>query len=94
MVLLLYVMVARSIFVMWEQPRGSTMEYHPRFQAFLKLKMLYRHHAKLWDFGGESEKGLWLYSQYPWIAEISNFCVVPDIRGPIASGSFTQSSID
>lgn len=74
MTLLLYVMVARSVFVIWEQPKGSAMEYHPRFQSFLKFRMLYRQYTKLWDYGADSEKGFWLYSQFRWIEQITQFC--------------------
>ena len=77
MVLLMYLLVARTIFVLWEQPKGSVMEAHPRFQEFLHFRKLHRAFARLWDFGGESEKGLWLYSPYNWVSDIEKYTTGP-----------------
>ena len=73
MCLLFYLLVARSILVIWEQPKGSLMEAHPRFQQMLKRWRIHRTFLKLSDFGAESEKGLWLYSQFPFVKHIDRY---------------------
>ena len=78
MCLLTYLLLAKSVLLLWEQPRGSLMEHHPRFVELTGRFRLFRHHCKLWQFGGESEKALWLYSQKPWLPELDNYSVTRD----------------
>jgi hypothetical protein len=72
------VVFAKSALLFWEQPRGSLMESHPRFQEMMQKFRLFRHHTKLWDFGGASEKALWMYSQKPWVVELDRYCIARD----------------
>jgi hypothetical protein len=72
MCLLSYLLLAKTVLILWEQPKGSMMEAHPRFAEMIRRTRLYRCHLTLWDFGGESAKPLWMYSQKPWLGELYN----------------------
>lgn len=68
-VVLLCLAVAKGVWWSLEQPKGSQLEYHHLFQAFLKL--LKRHgmsvrrtSTSLGWFGGETKKPLWIYSSF------------------------------
>ena len=45
-------------------------EMHPRFQEFIARVAVFRHHTRMEDFGGDTEKGLWLYSNSADISAI------------------------
>jgi hypothetical protein len=70
MCLLVYLMMAKTVLVLWEQPKGSMMESHPRFSELIAKFRMFRCYLTLWDFGGESAKPLWIYSQKPWVGEL------------------------
>jgi hypothetical protein len=72
-VLLLLVLAARGTFWVLEQPKGSLMEYHPRFQWLLRTLELFKKHITMKDFGKSSEKGTWLWTQHECINDIDNF---------------------
>jgi len=74
MVLHLYMLVARGVWWILEQPATSLLEDHPRFQAFLRQHTVYRGTIRMGAFGADSEKPTWLYSNHPWIREIDMLC--------------------
>ena len=49
------------------------MQHWPRFEWFISHRVVYRHSIRMKDFGGESTKQTWLYSNKPWLNEIDNF---------------------
>ena len=59
---LLWVAAALQIFWVLEQPKNSLMEALPAFQAFMKRVRTFRHHIKMIEYGGPTEKPTWLYS--------------------------------
>ena len=78
------VMVSRTILIIWlltargclwvlEQPSGSTMQYHPRFNELLTRVKIYRTHVRMCEFGGDSVKGTWLYSAHKLIGRIGSY---------------------
>jgi hypothetical protein len=74
-ILLVYLLLAHGAFFFIEQPKGSRQEWHDRFQDLFRKVRMYRHLTKLWSFGSPYEKCIWLYSPWPWIAEIDDFQV-------------------
>ena len=72
-VLLLYLCHSKGVFFMLENPRGSHLEKHPCFQALLRDIPIYRTCVELGDFGGNTAKAVWLYSNYPCIHELQAF---------------------
>ena len=73
MVLLLYLWTARCIFWLLEQPSGSLFERHPRMQIFLKSHKVYKVRVDLGDFGAATQKPVWLYSFYSFIAKLPDY---------------------
>eukprot|EP00959_Pyramimonas_sp_CCMP1952_P126461 2644902-Pyramimonas_sp.AAC.1 len=61
------------IFFILEQPRGSLMEWHPRFQEFIKSHKLYRVCVEMGRFGAQTAKPSWLYSAHEFIQELPNY---------------------
>ena len=55
--LLIIILASRGCWWVLEQPRGSLMEEHPAFQRMMALSPIYRHHVRMRQFGGSSEKG-------------------------------------
>lgn len=60
--LLCFLALARGIWVVMEQPRGSLLEHHPAMQLLLKLCQFWRKSIKMGDFAAPSQKDTWLYS--------------------------------
>jgi hypothetical protein len=71
--LILMICLAKGIFFVCEQPRGSLLERHPRFQALARRAGIVRKHIVMQDYGACSEKATWLYSSHPCIADIDLF---------------------
>jgi hypothetical protein len=71
--LIIMICLAKGIFFVCEQPRGSLLELHPRFQAMVKKVSLVRKHVVMKDFGGTSEKATWLYTTHRCIEDIDLF---------------------
>jgi hypothetical protein len=61
---LIIIMIAHALGCFWvlEQPRGSMMELHPRFQEVLKNIRAWRHSLSMQDYGAPSPKPTWLYA--------------------------------
>jgi len=70
MILILILLDGMGIFWVVEQPGGSMMQNYGRFEWFIRNRVVYRHHIHMKDFGGESPKPTWLYSNMPWINQI------------------------
>ena len=49
LVLMLWLLVSVGVCIVVEQPRGSLMEYHPRFQEFLRCNKMYRTSINMMD---------------------------------------------
>ena len=60
--ILLCVAFARGIFWVLEQPKGSLFQFHPSMQILFSLRKCFKRHLNMFDYGGESQKGTWLYS--------------------------------
>ena len=61
--LLLMICEAKRVFYILEQPQGSLLQFHPRFQEFLGMvRKLFRISVQMKDFGAPSQKSTWLYS--------------------------------
>ncbi len=61
---------ARGVFWIVEQPRGSYMEFHDRLQTFCRFVPVFRVHLEMRDYGADSEKGTWLYSNFKFIEQM------------------------
>ena len=69
-------LTARTLVILWiafalqawfivEQPKGSLMELHPCFQAFLARVRMFRYYMRMSEYGSPTEKPTWLYSSIP-----------------------------
>lgn len=73
LMLLAFIWISKGVFFVIEQPKGSLMDQHPRFQAFLRKFKIYRKYIAMADFGGETTKGSWLYSAHKFIHNLDDF---------------------
>ena len=74
LVLLLFIYEARGAWWLLEQPVGSLMIHHPRLQEFLQRGFsVWRTTVRMGCFGGDSAKPLWIYSNRPWVRELSMY---------------------
>lgn len=60
-------MVARCVLLLLlasarEQPRGSLLQHHVAFELLMRKIKVWRKYIRMSDYGGETEKGTWLYS--------------------------------
>lgn len=62
---LIILMIAQSLGCFWllEQPKGSMMELHPRFQEFMNMIPTWKHSIIMKDYGAPSQKPTWLYAR-------------------------------
>lgn len=67
-ILLILLAASRGIFWVLEQPRGSLLQHHVAFQLMTRKIKVWRKHIRMGDYGGETQKGTWLYSgvMMPW----------------------------
>eukprot|EP00969_Alexandrium_andersonii_P330191 14592100-Alexandrium_andersonii.AAC.1 len=77
---------SRGVFWILEQPLNSILEAHPRFVWLLRTMPIYRHFARMKDYGHDSEKGTWLYSGHAFIADIAKY------RAPNVAASTSVNS--
>jgi hypothetical protein len=73
--LIIMICLAKGVFFVCEQPRGSLLQLHPKFQRLVKTVNLVRKHIFMKDFGGKSDKPTWLYTTHPCIDDIDLFKV-------------------
>lgn len=55
-----------------EQPARSLMQEHPRWRDLCRRVRVFRTHVWMGDFGAETPKPSWLYSQMQWIEQIKD----------------------
>ena len=70
MVLFPYVLEARGAWWIVEQPTGSLLSDHPRFQQFIASVDVWSHTAHMGMFGSATRKPTWLFSNRPCVGEI------------------------
>ena len=73
MILILVMFDSMGIFWIVEQPRGSMMQHWSRFEWFINTRNVYRHKIHMVNYGGESKKPTWLYSNMWWIQCIEQY---------------------
>ena len=73
LVLIMYILMAKGIFFVIEQPRGSLMERHPRFKRMMSTYGIHRVYISMGDYGASSQKPTWLYSAHECIENIKMF---------------------
>ncbi len=81
--LLLYLLTARGVMWVVEQPSSSLMEAHPRWQTLCERMPIYKIGIWMSDFGGSTPKRTVLYSQVPWIPELCQYRL-KDTRGVVS----------
>ena len=61
---LIVLMIAMSVsaWVVLEQPKGSLMERHPKFEEWARMSNIVRQHVRMGNYGAPSQKPTWLYS--------------------------------
>jgi hypothetical protein len=62
--LILYILSARRVWWILEQPVSSVLQYHDRFQEFLKTHRVYRTYMCMGPYGAATLKPSYLYSQH------------------------------
>jgi len=60
--IVLFICQAMGCFWILEQPKGSLMQLHPRFQEFMGRITTFRHAISMGDYGAASRKPTWLYA--------------------------------
>lgn len=80
--LLLYILTLKAVFWVLEQPVNSLLERHPRFQQFMATHKIWRHCVHMLDYGAESSKPSWLYSNYEFINQIDRYKLKHECVGP------------
>jgi hypothetical protein len=55
----LHLLLCTTMGVRWvlEQPKGSRLGHHPRFQFLVGVANVFRHHIAMGSFGADTEKG-------------------------------------
>ena len=79
LVLLLYIAASNGVMFVVEQPKGSLLQYHPRFQQLMADMQLWRKFISMRAFGAHSSKGTWLYSNRMCVQDVGLWqCPVSD----------------
>ena len=60
--LMIAICCAKQVWWLLEQPSGSLLELHPRFQELAAMLQIFRKFIQMGRFGAGSKKGTWLYS--------------------------------
>jgi hypothetical protein len=79
-VLLLHVLRARRVFWILEQPQNSLLQFHVRFQDFIRDYTVYRAHVPLGVFGSDTRKPVWLYSGHDIVNTFNQFRLLPGTK--------------
>jgi hypothetical protein len=72
-ILCLILVVCKGGWWVLEQPQGSLMERHPRFRWLCRVCNVYRVRMTMADYGGDSLKPSWLYTNCPFLQTIADF---------------------
>ena len=83
--MLLHILTNLGVHWIVEQPANSLLEFHARWQQFCSLHRVYRIHIYMSDFGGETSKPTWLYSNAKDVEEIVKY-KVRFTHGSVAHG--------
>jgi hypothetical protein len=73
LVILCWMAMARGLMWVVEQPKGSLLEHHPRWQELTRRTKVFRWNVYMSAFGTQAPKATWLYSNYPEIRNIHLF---------------------
>ena len=71
MAVVVWILSARQVLWLYEQPSSSLLWEHPRMQQILKSLSVYRAHTWMGAFGGKSPKGTFLWSPSPSVQKYS-----------------------
>lgn len=82
LVLLLVLMSIKGVWWIVEQPASSLMEYHPRWQWYVKRFAVYRVLINMGDYGAKTRKPSYLYSNMPWLGDLTG--IVADCMRPVS----------
>jgi hypothetical protein len=66
---------ALGMFWVVEQPRQSSLMLHPRWQWLMSIMVVYEYAFNMEDYGSPTRKRTIIYSNKPWVADISKFLV-------------------
>ena len=91
-VLYVFVLTARGVFWMLEQPVNSLLEAHPRFQQLIAHFKIYRVKINMGDFGAGSLKPSWIYSNYQEISALPSYGDRRQRGGMALTEEWTNSS--
>ena len=70
--MLCWILTARLIWWVLEQPANSLMEKHPGFAELRRAFTIHRVSINMSDFGSAAKKPSWIYSNMPVIAELAD----------------------
>jgi hypothetical protein len=70
LVLLLFLYTAFHVWWVVEQPQNSLLETHPKFAMLCRLFRIFKVRVRMGEFGGETEKPTWLYSNMQIVEEL------------------------
>ena len=73
-IMILEVLVALGVAWLLEQPVGSLMICHPRFEAFCLKHQVFKQKVDMEWFGAETQKPTWLFSCHAFWDELRNPC--------------------
>lgn len=73
LVILCFIAAARGLIFLVEQPRGSLLEFHPRWQQLVRHMKIWRLTLHMMDYGAPTEKATWIYSNYKDVANLDLF---------------------
>ena len=71
MTLILYILQAKNIFWLYEQPSSSILWCHPRMEEFIKRHPAWRCFTWMGGFGADSPKGTTLWSSRPAVRKLA-----------------------
>ena len=73
--LILWLAFALKLWFVVEQPAGSCLWDYSRFQTLISKFDVWRHSFFMLDFGGETKKPTWIWSNEEFIGEIDQYAV-------------------
>jgi hypothetical protein len=89
--LILYILSARRVWWILEQPVSSVLQYHDRFQEFLKTHRVYRTYMCMGPYGAATLKPSYLYSQHELTEQSEQDCAGFTPRKQLVSRSVAGS---
>jgi hypothetical protein len=70
LVLLLFLYTSFHVWWVVEQPQNSLLEAHPKFAMLCRMFRIFKVRVRMGEFGGDTEKPTWLYSNMQIVEEI------------------------